>query len=326
MNSANKLESTSTYVNAGLTLHYLILGPESGHIVVFLHGLGSNRLSWLECAEELAAKGYRCYLLDARGHGRSDRVATAPDDGYRMEQYTSDPVSFLDQIVKPTGRKCVMVGHSLGAAMTYGCTAVRQELVAGMLLEGAVNRDAIAAGQNRINETDFSICNLTPDPPMYMSPARFDSGPYRPVFLSHLSDCQNWRSLGTPISEITQTVASRPIAPGSATTFADLVTESALTASVQGRVEVDVAAWQAALQGRTTSGAEKPPCSVPGILLRADKNLGPAFQEEDVERFKKIAPNVEIVEVKGAGHLIHASRTSRKVLMSSLEKVLSIAF
>ena len=46
-------------------------------VLLFVHGLGSNKAIWTESAEMLSTYGYTCILVDLRGHGKSaDAVPT----------------------------------------------------------------------------------------------------------------------------------------------------------------------------------------------------------------------------------------------------------
>ncbi|KXS14344.1 alpha/beta-hydrolase [Gonapodya prolifera JEL478] len=267
------IDATHSFTNGDLTLHYASVGPAS-----------APSHSWWDFALHLAPKGYQCFLLD---DGKSDRAGGR----YTRTDYTSD-VTF--------GKKCVLVGHSLGVVMAYGASAARPELVAGMLLE---------------------------DPPMYMTFARLTSSPYQALFAKVREDCKASKSANLPVAHVQQLMAADPIAPGVPVTMSESLTEAGLVSLAQGLLSVDPAVYDAVLSsdGATTDGDDKPSCAVGGVLLRAQKELG-AFREEDVERFRKTAPNVEVVEVKGAGHMIHPFRASRGAVVETLGKVFRAAF
>jgi pimeloyl-ACP methyl ester carboxylesterase len=58
---------------AGNRLHYYVMGPSSGEPVLLLHGLGGSAENWQNLAPYLQQAGYRVYLLDLLGYGKSDR-------------------------------------------------------------------------------------------------------------------------------------------------------------------------------------------------------------------------------------------------------------
>ncbi len=71
----------------GLALAADVSGPEAGAAVVLLHGGGQTRDAWGGTALALAARGFRAYAVDLRGHGESD---WAPDRDYRIDRLAAD--------------------------------------------------------------------------------------------------------------------------------------------------------------------------------------------------------------------------------------------
>lgn len=82
----------------------------SAFAVVLLHGISSGAASWLDVALPLSAKA-RVLAWDAPGYGASTPLAGAvPTD--------ADYARALEQSLHALGvRRCVLVGHSLGALM-----------------------------------------------------------------------------------------------------------------------------------------------------------------------------------------------------------------
>jgi pimeloyl-ACP methyl ester carboxylesterase len=101
---------------AGLELAADVAGPADGPPILFLHGSGQTRQSWSEALRAAAARGYRAYALDQRGHGDSD---WSPDGAYSLELFAADLREVAQQLGAP-----VLVGASLGG-------------LAGMLVAGA---------------------------------------------------------------------------------------------------------------------------------------------------------------------------------------------
>lgn len=91
----------------GLILRAEASGPKHGAPILFLHGGGQTRGSWKRGATACAAKGYRVYALDARGHGESD---WARDGDYSLDAQVRDVREVLRQI---EGAPAV-VGASMG--------------------------------------------------------------------------------------------------------------------------------------------------------------------------------------------------------------------
>lgn len=75
--------------------------------VILLHGGGQRRHSWHTTGSQLASRGWRTIVPDARGHGDSDR---SPDGDYSADILIAD----LSTIVEHVGESCVLVGASMG--------------------------------------------------------------------------------------------------------------------------------------------------------------------------------------------------------------------
>ena len=87
--------------NEGISIHYRVEG--NGPPLVLLHGITDSSDIWYERGYVAALEPkYRLILVDARGHGRSDK----PHDrqSYTPEKLASDIVAVLDDVgVKAAG-------------------------------------------------------------------------------------------------------------------------------------------------------------------------------------------------------------------------------
>jgi pimeloyl-ACP methyl ester carboxylesterase len=93
--------------------------------VVFLHGGGQTRRSWGRAAAAVAERGWQAVTVDFRGHGESDWSA---DGDYRVTTFATDVLEVLRHLPP----RPVLVGASLG-----GFTA--------MLLAGELAPDTVRA-------------------------------------------------------------------------------------------------------------------------------------------------------------------------------------
>jgi pimeloyl-ACP methyl ester carboxylesterase len=84
-----------TVTVAGYQVHYDVLGPASGPPVVLVHGLGGRAEEWLDFAHHLVKAGYRVYLPDLPGYGRSEKPATF---SYSVPDEAAIVVGFLDAV------------------------------------------------------------------------------------------------------------------------------------------------------------------------------------------------------------------------------------
>lgn len=101
-------------LDTGIQMTYLTCGPKDGETVVLIHGATDSRNSWSQLAPILAEAGYRCYIPELRGHGKSDKPVPG-EEGYTVEQHTKDVVNFMD---KMDLRRTNVAGHSLGSIIT----------------------------------------------------------------------------------------------------------------------------------------------------------------------------------------------------------------
>ncbi len=105
-------------------------GPDTGPIVLLLHGGGQARGSWAASGAALAQAGYGTIALDMRGHGDSDWS----DDGrYTLDAFADD----LRTVIATLDRPPVLVGASLGglASLLAVGEAPRAEAAAVVLVD-----------------------------------------------------------------------------------------------------------------------------------------------------------------------------------------------
>ncbi len=89
----------------GVTIHYDVFGRREGPPLLMIQGLGTDSRGWALQRMALGRK-FRCYTLDNRGTGRSDR----PDGPYSLEQMALDALAVLDA-------EGVESAHVMGASM-----------------------------------------------------------------------------------------------------------------------------------------------------------------------------------------------------------------
>ena len=100
----------ATHLSTGIHLSYTVTGDEKGTPVVLIHGLADGRVSWSQVAPALAKKGYRVYVPELRGNGKTDKPIE--ESAYALKELTNDIAAFIDKLEL---KKPHIVGHSLGA-------------------------------------------------------------------------------------------------------------------------------------------------------------------------------------------------------------------
>ena len=99
-------------------------GDAAARAVVFLHGGGQTRRSWGRAAAAVAERGWQAVTVDLRGHGESD---WSSDGDYRVVSFAGDVQDVLRQLPP----RPVLIGASLG-----GFTSM---LLAGELSPGVAS-------------------------------------------------------------------------------------------------------------------------------------------------------------------------------------------
>eukprot|EP01060_Flectonema_neradi_P003916 TRINITY_DN12568_c0_g1_i1.p1 TRINITY_DN12568_c0_g1~~TRINITY_DN12568_c0_g1_i1.p1 ORF type:complete len:348 (+),score=77.74 TRINITY_DN12568_c0_g1_i1:56-1045(+) len=99
-------------------------GPDNSPAVVFcVHGAGLCAMSWGLCAKELGNR-VPVTTFDMRGHGLT---TTDDDSDLSTETLTNDIIQLLGTLYQP-GQKVLLVGHSLGGALSIRVAARHSEL------------------------------------------------------------------------------------------------------------------------------------------------------------------------------------------------------
>jgi 4,5:9,10-diseco-3-hydroxy-5,9,17-trioxoandrosta-1(10),2-diene-4-oate hydrolase len=130
-----------TFVDAGdQSLHYLSYGE--GPAVVFLHGSGpgaSGYSNFKHNYQAVVAAGCRAVIFDMAGFGQSTKPVGRD---YTTEFFASTVKSALDAIGI---ERCVLVGNSLGGAVSIRLALDHPDLVAGLVLmaPGGIESDEV---------------------------------------------------------------------------------------------------------------------------------------------------------------------------------------
>ncbi|MGW4634035.1 alpha/beta fold hydrolase [Nocardia sp. NPDC004415] len=125
----------------GLTLAADSFGPDTGQLVVMLHGGGQTRHSWKRTGRALAAAGMRVVAVDARGHGDSD---WSSERDYSRTAMVADLHSVLAQLGATPEAGAVVVGASMGGITGLLATADP----AGSAIRALVLVDIVPRTQN----------------------------------------------------------------------------------------------------------------------------------------------------------------------------------
>jgi pimeloyl-ACP methyl ester carboxylesterase len=114
-----------------IRLHYEVEGH--GPPLVLHHGLGGSLEAWRQLGYAAALRD-RCQmvLLDARGHGASDK----PHDraAYGLLSHVADVLTILEALQLP---KAHFFGYSMGGLIGFGLAKYAPEPVESLVISGA---------------------------------------------------------------------------------------------------------------------------------------------------------------------------------------------
>ena len=131
--------------NKGISIHYRVEG--NGPPLVLGHGVTDSSDVWDERGYVAALKPkYRLVLIDARGHGQSDKPHDPPS--YTPEKFASDIVAVLDDLGMKTA---AYWGYSLGGWAGFALARHALDRVACFVIGGrsASTASAYSAGPSK---------------------------------------------------------------------------------------------------------------------------------------------------------------------------------
>jgi len=119
---------THRYAQAnGIRLHYVSGGPETGPLVVLLHGWPQTWYTWRNVMPRLAHAGYHVVAVDYRGAGESEKPLTA----YDKATMAADIRALVGQLGT---RKVILVGRDIGVMVAYAYAAQWPSEVAKLVM------------------------------------------------------------------------------------------------------------------------------------------------------------------------------------------------
>lgn len=125
-------------LSQGMT-HYQWTGPETGPVVVCVHGLTTPSFVWDSIAQGLAAKGFRVLRYDLYGRGFSDRPPGVQSKAFFLQQLGD---LLADQQV--TGPVTV-IGYSMGGVIATAFAASAPARVRQVVLLAPAGMQAVGA-------------------------------------------------------------------------------------------------------------------------------------------------------------------------------------
>lgn len=159
-------------INQGVRINYEIEGE--GPPLVLVHGITGSLKWWYQCGYvEVLQEHYRLVLIDARGHGKSDKPHEHA--AYAWPTGVMDVLAALDALRIP---RAIYWGYSMGAGFGFGALAMAPERIAALVAGGAT---AEAFDMDRLRQFDGS------DPEAWVAGFEsFQKAPFAPEYRAAL--------------------------------------------------------------------------------------------------------------------------------------------
>ena len=244
----------------GVRIHYYRTSLGGKRPLVLVHGFSDNGLCWTPTARDLEAD-YDVIMPDMRGHGLSQRVQ--PGENVDMAADVAGLIRTLG-LTRP-----VVVGHSMGAMITYQIGVRFPDLVSALVLE---------------------------DPPWWVSPQRppLPSGEPAENPMAHWAKSLAHQTLEELLARYRQEHPTwpeellRPMCESKKQldpTIVDIMTD---------RVHAQEVNWLTTIQH----------IAHPMLLFAGNAELGGIVTPDVVARVRELNPKVTIATIPNVGHLI----------------------
>src|SRR5438046_4911378 len=112
--------------SSGVRIYFEVTG--TGFPVVLHTGGGGDGTMWEQGGYVEGLDGFRCVLIDHRGHGRSDKPQGV--ENHLMERYVDDVLAVLDALQI---ERAAFWGYSAGSWVGYALAAAHPERVACLI-------------------------------------------------------------------------------------------------------------------------------------------------------------------------------------------------
>jgi pimeloyl-ACP methyl ester carboxylesterase len=157
-------QSQSVQVS-GYRMHYLVKGPIDGQPVVLVHGLGGHGEDWLNLAPYLTRAGYRVYMPDLVGFGRSEKPVGF---SYAVHDQARLILGFMDALHLS---QVDLAGWSMGGAVVQHVALRQPQRIRTLILIDAIGLNVKPAWNTSLfapttpSELDQLEALLMPNPP-----------------------------------------------------------------------------------------------------------------------------------------------------------------
>ncbi len=261
---------------AGVHLNCAV-GPPAGEPLILFHGVCRCWQDLLPLAAPLALR-WQLWMVDHRGHGKSDRA-----DRYDVNHYLDDAVELVRSFSAPVR----LLGHSLGAMVAAAVAARLPDQVRAVVLE---------------------------DPPFHTMGERIGQTNYQQMFAAwrdltrQFAARHQTESRSQRVTQIARELADVRVGQQRLGELRDAVslrfTASCLS-TMDPRVLDSIVAGEWLRDFSLTEVASK--IRAPLLVFQADPKQGGMLTDDDAALLTSSAPQATLVRTPGVGHLIHGT-------------------
>ena len=126
-------DTVRSYRNTLIPVTRVPADGEADALAVFVHGFKAERTEggrFLTVAEQLAKHGFDSIMMDQSGCGESSE----PFDLYCMDNSLDDVEACIKAVLKPSHRRLVLVGYSMGGRVVSAYAALRKPVADTLIL------------------------------------------------------------------------------------------------------------------------------------------------------------------------------------------------
>lgn len=247
-----------------------VAGPAAKQSLWLVHGLSRRWEDFAPILCDLAA-WWHVHAYSHRGHGESARTPGA----YRVADYVGD----LTAAVKEAHKKCVLVGHSLGALVSLGVAAKLPDLVTAVVL-------------------------LDPPGPGLLS--RLETTPYATIWPALQKRCGR-KDTSAVAKELADLVVPTPT--GGMVRYGDTRDAASVRFVARCLRDLDPGVFTPPLEKRWLDGfdvfATAKQVKCPALLVACDAGQGGTLPPDDAKALAAALPDCTRVDLPGVGHLVH---------------------
>jgi pimeloyl-ACP methyl ester carboxylesterase len=272
------MEHTTVATN-GIHLHVVKSGPETGPLVILLHGFPEFWYAWRKQIPKLAAAGYHVWAPDQRGYNLS--VKPHGIDAYTIDKLGADVLGLIDA----AGRETVfLVGHDWGAAIAWWIAVMHPNRIARMAV---IN---VPHGTVMLKHLRYNVRQMLRSWYIF-----FFQFPWLPEALSRV---QNWRAACETLLK-----SSRP------GTFSSDDLDTYRKAWSQPEAYTCMVNWYRAIIQRPPRPPENPRISIPTLLIwgARDRFLGRQMAQPSIE----LCDKGRLVFIEEATHWVQHEEADR---------------